>query len=59
MNIINLLVGIIGIMIGAILLAIGNDYATFQTKFMFKLCGILIFVGSIYLIKRRRNSNKK
>lgn len=51
MNFINLLISIIGIIIGATLLAIGNDNATFQTKFIFKFCGILILVGSIFFSK--------
>ena len=47
-----LLLGFIGVVIGAGLLAIGNDNATFQTKFIFKLCGLVIFVGTIFLVQR-------
>jgi uncharacterized membrane protein YwaF len=57
MNFINLLIGIIGIIIGAILLAIGNDNATFQTNFIFKLCGILIFIGAIFFVRKRWKIN--
>lgn len=46
-----LLLGLVGIIIGAVLLAIGNDSAAFQTKFIFKLCGLLIFVGTIFFVQ--------
>ena len=53
MKFLYLLIGIVGITIGAILLAIGNENATSQTEFLFKLCGILIFVGAIFFVQRR------
>lgn len=58
MKIINLLIGIIGITVGAIILSIGNDDATFQTKFLFKLCGLLIFIGAIFFVQKRWKSNE-
>ena len=46
-------IGISGLIIGAILLAIENDNAAFQTRFIFKICGILIFIGAIFIVQRR------
>lgn len=59
MKFIYLLIGFAGIILGAILLAIENDNATIQTKFLFKLCGILIFIGAIFFVQRRWKLNKK
>lgn len=53
MKILYLLIGIVGITIGAILLSIGNENATSQTKFLYNLCGVLIFVGTIFFVQRR------
>ena len=47
------LIGIVGISIGAILLSNGNEEASFQTRFIIKLIGILFFVGSIFFVQRR------
>ena len=51
--IINFLIGIVGISIGAILFSIGNEEASFQTRFLIKLSGILFFMGSIFFVQRR------
>ena len=51
--IIYFLIGIIGISVGAILLSIGIDETSFQTRFLIKLSGILFFVGSIFFVQRR------
>ena len=51
--IIYFLIGIVGISIGAILLSIGNEETSFQTRFLIKLIGILFFVGSIFFVQRR------
>ncbi|WP_433957859.1 hypothetical protein [Cytobacillus horneckiae] len=53
-----LLLGLIGIIIGAALLATGNEGAAFQTKFIFKLCGLLIFAGTIFFVQRYWKSIK-
>lgn len=53
-----LLLGLIGIIIGAALLAIENDGATFQTRFIFKLSGLLIFIGTIFFVQRYWKSIK-
>ncbi|NRG45439.1 hypothetical protein [Bacillus sp. CRN 9] len=47
-----LFLGLVGIIIGAALLAIENDGAAFQTRFIFKLCGLFIFGGTIFLVQR-------
>lgn len=59
MKLINLLMGIIGIFIGAILLANGNEGADFLTKFTIKLIGILFFVGAIFFVLRFRKLSRK
>lgn len=53
MKFLYLLIGIVGVTIGAFLLAIGDENTTFQAKFLYKLCGALIFVGTIYLVQKR------
>ncbi|KKE79460.1 hypothetical protein NSA56_18040 [Oceanobacillus caeni] len=47
-----LLLGLVGIIIGATLYAIENDGAAFITKFIFKLCGLLIFVGTTFFVQK-------
>ncbi|XKH49892.1 hypothetical protein LG275_09660 [Chryseomicrobium palamuruense] len=51
-------VGLIGVSIGAALFAIENDGATFLTKFLFKLSGLLLFIGAIYFVQRYWKSLK-
>ncbi|GKV67462.1 MULTISPECIES: hypothetical protein [unclassified Sporosarcina] len=58
-NTLTFLVGFIGVVIAAILLAIENNDASFQTKITFKLIGILIFVSAVIFVQRRWFLNKK
>ncbi|CEG27225.1 hypothetical protein [Bacillus sp. B-jedd] len=54
-KVINLVIGIIGVTIGAVLLAMGNDDEPFQTRFLFKLFGLIIFIGTIVFVRKRWN----
>lgn len=58
-NILTFLIGFIGVTMAAILLAIENNDASFQTKITFKLIGTLIFISAVIFVQRRWFLNKK
>ena len=58
MKIINYILGFIGILIGVLFLANGNENASFQTKFIIKTVGFLLFFGSIFLVRKSSKSGK-
>lgn len=43
--------GILGVSVGAVFLAIENEGAPLLTKFIFKLGGLLIFIGTIFFVQ--------
>ncbi|QVY63988.1 hypothetical protein [Cytobacillus gottheilii] len=53
-----ILVGLIGIIAGAILLSIGDENTTFQTRFILKLVGLLLFIGAVFFVQRYWSSLK-
>lgn len=53
-----ILVGLIGIIVGAILLSIGDENTTFQTRFILKLVGLLFFIGAVVFVQRYWSSFK-
>ncbi|UII57715.1 hypothetical protein LS684_09970 [Cytobacillus spongiae] len=50
--------GLLGIIVGAIMLSIGDEYTTFQTRFLLKLVGLLFFIGAVFFVQRYWSSLK-
>jgi len=52
MRLLYLLLGIIGVTIGAFLLSIGNEDTNSLPKFLYQFFGMLIFIITIILVRK-------
>ncbi|KAB2329466.1 hypothetical protein [Bacillus mesophilum] len=54
-----ILVGLLGVIIGAFVLSIGNEDATFQARFITKLIGLLFLIGAVVFVQWYWSSLKR